>query len=1016
MPRRPLSTLMATAAAAVLAVSLSTVSTAAATPNHGNPQPSQPAALYPSVGAGTHLIDEDAKLAGVNDPDWYKANIPFLDVPDAQIEQVYYYRWRDYKEHLRYTDPQDGWISTEFLDCCGYAAPYQAIDAAAGHQISEGRWLRDQQYTDDYVKFWLTGPGASAKPTTDGDNADTSDWAHEYSFWLASAAYGQAEVTGDTGFITNLLPQLVKQYRGWDKQYNASIGLYWSVPVWDAMEYSASSYQSSDPYHGGAGYRPTLNSYQYGDAVAISKIAALAGDSRTAREYRQRATALQKSMQKYLYDPSSKFYYHVARDNNPTLAKLDTREEIGFIPWAFDAAEPQDAPAWAQLFDPQGFAAAYGPTTAERRSPLFNKEADNCCRWDGPSWPFSTAQTLTGMANLLDDYPKQNYVTAQQYVDQLHTYAATQFKNGQPYVAEAHSADANQWIYDGYNHSEDYNHSTYTDLVINGLLGLRPSTGTQLTIKPLVPASWDHFACENVPYHGHNITVAYDKDGSHYGFGTGFRVYVDGKVVVARPGVQSVNVNVSRTIVQPVSTLVNDAANPLRTGYPQPITSDTWQFDNAWNALDGKVWFNEVPEDTRWTNYSSPNSQDYYGVDFGTPTQISDIRWYGYSDGGGVKPAAAYQLQYWTGTDWADVPSQARNSATPIGNGLNRITFPALTTTQVRLLFTNPAGAYVGVTEFQSWSSSNPDASIKLGASLLDGATKVPVTVTDTSRQPLLDVRLTVDAPAGWMVTPSQARIPLVLPGHPVTTAVTVTPSGDPGTRSDLDTTVTYRELFGGSTSTHVRQPVRIAYPVGPTAPVGSWTFDDNAGTTAMDHAGSHDLTLENGPTWTTGQSGSALQFNGSNQDAIASGPLLDTAGNFTVSAWVKLDSTANFATAVSQDGSSTSGFFLQYSAADGRLAFSTGEGRALADAAPAVGTWYHLVGVHDANAGTYTLYINGKQQQSVWQQDPGDSTSGPFVVGRAFSGSHPSDFWPGTVDQVQIWQRALPAAEASSL
>ena len=57
-------------------------------------------------------------------------------------------------------------------------------------------------------------------------------------------------------------------------------------------------------------------------------------------------------MQKYLWDPARKFYFAVARDDNPTLAKLDTREEIGFIPWAFDAALPQDAAAWGQLFDP----------------------------------------------------------------------------------------------------------------------------------------------------------------------------------------------------------------------------------------------------------------------------------------------------------------------------------------------------------------------------------------------------------------------------------------------------------------------------------------------------------------------------------------------------------------------------------------------------------------------------------------------------------------------------------------
>jgi len=199
------------------------------------------------VGGGTSFLDHPSYLTGVNDPAWYEANIPFVDLPDKTIQDVYYYRWRVWKEHLRYTNPTDGWISTEFLDCCGYAAPYQAINAAAGHQISEGRWVRDQNYLDDYTKFWLTGPGAGAKPATDGVNADTTDWAHEYSFWLASAAYGRAQVSGDFSQLEALLPELERQYHGWDKQYNAQLGLYWSVPVWDAMELSASSYQVQRP-------------------------------------------------------------------------------------------------------------------------------------------------------------------------------------------------------------------------------------------------------------------------------------------------------------------------------------------------------------------------------------------------------------------------------------------------------------------------------------------------------------------------------------------------------------------------------------------------------------------------------------------------------------------------------------------------------------------------------------------------------------------------------------------------
>lgn len=782
----------------------------------GAPGPAAPPAVYPSVGSGTHLIDENAKLAGFNDTDWYKANIPFLDVPDSQLEQVYYYRWRVYKEHLRYTDPSNGWISTEFLDCCGYAAPYQTIDAATGHQITEGRWVRDQSYGDDYVKFWLTGPGAGPKPAVDGVNADTTDWAHEYSMWLASAAYGRAQVTGDLTEVQTLLPALEKQFHGWDKQYDAALGLYWSVPVWDAMEFSASSYASSDPYHGGAGYRPTLNSYQYGDAIAISRIAYLAHDLHTALQYAATAASIKASMQKHLWDPAGKFYFAVAGDNNPTLRKLDTREEIGFIPWAFDAALPQDAAAWGQLFDPQGFAAPFGPTTAERRSPVFMKDAGSCCRWDGPSWPFATAQTLTGMANLLNDYPAQHVVGAPDFYAQLHTYAATQFKNGKPYVAEAHSPDTDQWIYDGNDHSEDYFHSTYIDPVISGLLGIRPADGDILTVNPLTPAQWTHFALENVPYHGHNLTVEYDRDGTTYHVGRGYHIYVDGRVVANAAVPRKMSIRIASGTQQATSDLVNDAANPLRTGYPAPITSDTWHFDNAWNALDGKVWFNEVPENTRWTNYSSPNAQDYYGVDFGVPTRVSDIRFYGYDDGGGVRPAAGYTLQYWTGGDWLDVPAQNHAPQVPVGNGLNRITFPALTTSRIRLVFENPPGAFVGVTELQSWSASSSAGRLSIAdpAPVLPGRTTTVTTTLSAASTPLQQARVTLAVPAGWTTTATgPASAARVTAGHPLVTGWAVTAPIDAiGTTSaPVAAVADYRQ---GRTvlSTHTRGTVPIGF------------------------------------------------------------------------------------------------------------------------------------------------------------------------------------------------------------
>lgn len=819
--------MLATALAAATASSASSAAPATAPRAASSASPKDPAAV-----GGTHVLDHGALLAGYADQQWYENNIPFVDLPDKTIQDVYYYRWRTWKEHTRYTNPTDGWVLTEFLACCGYAAPYEAINAAAGHHIDEGRWVRDRSYLDDYTRFWLTGPGAGPKPMEDGVNADTSDWAHEYSFWLASAAYQRAQVTGDFAALTALLPELERQYRGWDHQFDADLGLYWSVPVWDASEFSPSSYESSDPYHGGAGYRPTINAYQYGDAMAISRLAAMAGDHATARSYAGRAARLKAAMHKWLWDPARQFYFDMPRDDNPDHELLSTREEMGYVPWQFGAAKPSDHPAWAQLLDPQGFAAPYGPTTTERRSRWFMHDAQSCCRWDGPSWPFATSQTLTGLANQLQDHPRQSTITDADYVSSLHTYAATQYKNGRPYVAEAHAPDDPTWIYDGYDHSEDYNHSTFNDLVLSGLLGIRPQDDATVRLQPLTPAIWDHFAVENVPYHGHELTVLWDRDGSHYGQGAGFRVYVDGALRRSSATVEAMTVPVgpaagtARGARGGDDRVVNDAANPLRTGYPKPIASGTWRGDSPWSALDGKVWFDEVPENTRWTNYSSPNAEDHYGVDFGVPTPVSDIRWYGYDDGGGVRPAAAYRLQYWTGSDWQDVPGQTRSPEQPVGNGVNRITFPSLTTTRVRLLLTNPQGAFVGVSELQSWSPSSRDAAVAVGPAgpvgssgpvTVDGPTPVDVTVTNDTQRRLTDPKVGLDLPDGWKAvltgTSGTTGRGAIAPGTAAVWHFRVTPpSSALGSDTVLVATAGYDVGRASAGSTHTRQALRVAF------------------------------------------------------------------------------------------------------------------------------------------------------------------------------------------------------------
>ncbi len=112
--------------------------------------------------------------------EFLKSNVPLFECPDATIEQTYYFRWWTYRKHIKQTP--DGFVVTEFLPAVTWAGKYNTISCAAGHHLYEGRWLHDQQYLDDYSRFWFR---------KDGGNL------HAYSNWIADAIWARYCVTGE---------------------------------------------------------------------------------------------------------------------------------------------------------------------------------------------------------------------------------------------------------------------------------------------------------------------------------------------------------------------------------------------------------------------------------------------------------------------------------------------------------------------------------------------------------------------------------------------------------------------------------------------------------------------------------------------------------------------------------------------------------------------------------------------------------------------------------------------------
>jgi predicted GH43/DUF377 family glycosyl hydrolase len=494
-----------------------------------------------------------------------KDNVPLLECPDKQIEEIYYFRWWTFRKHLKHTP--DGFVVTEFLPAVPWAGKDNSINCAAGHHLHEGRWLNNPQYLDDYSLFWFRKGGS----------------ARSYSFWAADSIWARAQVTGDDRLARELLPDLVRNYEAWEADHRDANGLFWQVDDRDGMEVSISG--ALHPQ--GQGYRATINSYMYGDAVAIARMAERFGQKDVAERFRAKAAEIRRLTQEKLWDPVAQFFKVLPRGETSRLS--DVREEHGYTPWYFNLPDADKSVAWTQLMDPHGFYAPYGPTTAEQRHPKFTVSYEGHeCQWNGPSWPFATAITLSAMANLLNNY-QQNVVSREDYFKLLKVYTQShrlKLDDGRvvPWIDENLNPANGDWLsrtrlkswkngsWDagkgGEERGKDYNHSTYCDLIISGLVGLRPRADETVEVNPLLPdGTWDYFCLDQVRYHGHWLTILYDKNGERYSKGKGLRIFADGMELASAGGLTRVTAQLpASSAAETTAGWIKYAGNPVMGG------------------------------------------------------------------------------------------------------------------------------------------------------------------------------------------------------------------------------------------------------------------------------------------------------------------------------------------------------------------------------------------------------------------------------------------------------------------
>ncbi|MDQ7903531.1 carboxypeptidase regulatory-like domain-containing protein [Phytohabitans sp. ZYX-F-186] len=245
------------------------------------------------------------------------------------------------------------------------------------------------------------------------------------------------------------------------------------------------------------------------------------------------------------------------------------------------------------------------------------------------------------------------------------------------------------------------------------------------------------------------------------------------------------------------------------------------------------------------------------------------------------------------------------------------------------------------------------------------------------------------------------------------------------------------RDRAGWYTPSAVPYTFKVKAGAGPAA---HWMFDEASGNAADATGHGNTVTPSAGVTRTPGRSGvgKALDFNGSAQ-ALTGGPVMTphpdtevpiqvrTDSSFTVTAWVRVPSTTGVTgirTAVAADATRRSPFMLAYHGDVNKWRFSmtdadsdsSGLYHAYSDATAAAGRWTHLAGVFDVSTRQMKIYVNGQLQSSTATLPSAFNTSGVLTIGRRMWNGGADSFFTGSVDEVRLYNYAVPAAQLLAL
>ena len=695
---------------------------------------------------------------------YWAENLPYIDVPKKAVQKAIDYRW--WLERFNSLDANIPGYDYQYpVTIEGVLGYNNAIILTQPMHLQDTKWLRSP-----YLAYGqLLSAGNSSQSSAFLDNpGNRNNWNNHYGQYLAEAGYEAFNVIGGGAEVA----ENFAYYFGHDA--TGQLEHYGNhIEGRDLIAYRNNYMTGNDAdtismHAPGTGTWKAHgeNAYVWAAADAAAKLYEQLGNTEQAKYYRDLADKIKADVLELMWcEECQKFETYAVRPtgtqhnaNQPNLVKYTESNNynyfaVGLVP--DDAASVTKYKEALKAFSNGKEFPIFPFYTANQ---VHNQEVSGSNNFSNINF---TVQ-LRLYESALRTYDKeQTYITD----DMLAMMAEWMAWNVYPDAGDVRYPNNNEFhnidgrTYENYYRSWIYHNilGNYTYLFIEDMAGIQPRADEKIELSP-IDFSYDHFMVNNVRYHGHDLTVVWDKpdDGKTWynECPEGYSLYIDGTLAftlkdlahvvydsatkeISFPdgAVEIVTNNGGAAIPTAMNTAITEekvlnmleksgvhgmtnlaeGAEVTATFTPDKARAASWAEKHRADGSDStSKAVNETAPDPQavvdgttvdmpfWGNYGSVNERDSLTLKLSSKQTVDMATLYFYNDRqtNGYSEPSKFAVEYWDGEAWQAVRQQTRNPSAPRAN-YNAVYFAPVETDQFRFTFTNKDKGFTAVTEIQ---------------------------------------------------------------------------------------------------------------------------------------------------------------------------------------------------------------------------------------------------------------------------------------------------------------------------